>query len=467
MSAALERAPVSDLEAEAAVLSALLVAAARYADAVRELVDPASFYSLPNRHVFAAVVSLLDRGELVDLVSVRGELKAAKRLEQVGGAAYLIQISDAIPAMSLEHVIQHAERVQVLARQREMVRTLHLVAAEGYQPRTTEAARAYLEECEARVYAAAQLRRQRESASVFSEIIGGALDAIQEGAQTQGPVLPGISTGLPSLDRLSGGMGAGDLWVVAGRPGMGKTSLVETIALAVARGGGLACVFSLEMSRRELGIRALARTSGVGGTAIRTARLSRANWDAVTAAAGALAPLPIVVDEGEELTPSRLRSRCRRYASENPGAPLRLVVVDYLQLMAADERLGSRQEELEVISRSLKRLARSLECTVIACSQLNRPKTDAKDKRPQLTDLRGSGALEQDPDLIAFVHREDVYRVRQEDHDGSAEILVAKGRACGTGNAALRYEGVCTRFVDDAVEEQSGFGFDDDDDLPY
>jgi replicative DNA helicase len=319
------------------------------------------------------------------------------------------------------------------------------------RPETRGNVAAFLQRCEADVFTANVASSDRETSSSLHAVM-------QDAARDLDPSKPraarGVSTGLHELDELSLGMGPGELWYIAGRPGMGKTALALNIAAAVAASARHAAVFSLEMTRAELGERMISSHSGVRYKSLQKRELTQADWSTACSSLDTLARLPMHVDDDRHLTPSLLRSRVRRHASamraKDPTGRLALVVVDYVQLMAWDKPSGNRNDELERISRALKIMAGEFGVTVLALAQLNRGQKDRADKRPSLMDLRGSGALEQDADKVLFIHRDET----EGEERGDAELILAKGRNAGTGSVTVRWQPWCVRFTDSA---QSGF----------
>ena len=452
--------PPSDTLAEMLVLSSGLLRPHETVDACADLMSADDFFKDQHRWVWRALLALTSGPDAVDLVAVRAWLQQEKRLDQVGGSTYLSKLQDELP--SIGRVERSARTIHELAVVRKLIRAADLIGAEGRDPENWRNVPNFIERAESQILDAGQLRAARVTASSMWELMAEAtedLDRSQEGKE----VLPGTPTGLPSLDRLTGGLAPGDFWIVAGRPGMGKTALALFIALAVSAHVPVV-FFSLEMSRLQLRQRALASRSNIGVGRLRSRNLDGREWDKITDKIDELSKLKLVVDEVESLTPATLRSKVRRHQAHF-DEPIGLVVTDYLQLMGADpspDRRRTRNEELEEISRAHKLLARQFNCTVLAAAQLKRADPSKKDKRPQLDELRGSGALEQDADNVVFIHRDDGYRRNQDEHDGVCELLLPKGRACGTGECEVAYHAFCTQFVDNNTQpdlfEEAPFG---------
>jgi replicative DNA helicase len=437
--------------AEAAVLSAVTLDA-RALDEVRDILEPDDFFSGAHRTVYQAVIDLDLAGSKVDVVTVLHHLTTRGLAQQVGGAAFLAAITDATP--SVANVLEHARLVRRLSRLRRMGRVLSDLSVQAKLVETRADVPAFLEKCEADVFAVGTDSGERDTVSLLHDLVTSAVTEIEPSR----PSPPrGVSTGFFELDEFARFM-PGELWYVAARPGVGKTSLALGMAQAVAGTARHAAFFSMEMKRPEITERLLSMASGVAHEVIQARKLSVAQYEKVMSAAVDLGRHPIVVDDASTLTPARLRSRVRHHAamlrSRHPHARLALVVVDYVQLMADDSRDGSRNEQLERISRSLKILAGEFACTVIALSQLSRPPKTAQHQRPTLTDLRGSGALEQDADKVLLIHRDGADA--EGDEGGDAELRLAKSRNTRTGLARVTWQPWCARFVQ---REQAGFAW--------
>lgn len=442
----------ADPLAEAAVLSAAILSP-NARDELRDELGPDDFTLQPHRIVYRALLELDDANEAVDVITLRAHLDAAGELRAVGGAAFLAQLLDATP--TLAHTVKHARLVRRLADLRRMRHKLAELLKDANAGETLGNVPGFLERCEAEIFALAGHDAGRETSSTMREVMEVARDSLTD---TQAPAR-GASTGLGGFDDVTLGLRPGELWYVAARPGQGKTALAMGIAAAAAAEHSHAVVFSLEMDRQELGERLISARSGVGLSQLQQRKLSQDNWSRVTGALQELSHLPIVVDDASQLTPSRLRSRMRRHASrlrsEYQRGKLGLVVVDYVQLLGGEPswRGLSRADELERISRALKLLAKEYSVTVLALSQLNRGQMGRTDKRPTLSDLRGSGALEQDADKVVFIHRDEA----EGEERGEAELILAKGRNRATGSVSVRWQPWCVRFVDE--DPQAGFQY--------
>ncbi|WP_437753804.1 replicative DNA helicase [Sorangium sp. So ce1389] len=463
------RVPPHDLDAEAAVLSAILLHRDAL-DRVLEILKAEHFYSEANSRIYEGAQELAAAGTPIDIVSVASWLRDRERLAQVGGAAYLAQLADATPAVA--HVGAHARVVYEKWRVRQLIATCQRVAAEGYGD--VGVVQEFIDGAEQAVY---QLARtpQGTSTQPIAQVLKAAFEQITAAAE-RGDRITGISTGYEKLDAKTAGLHDGDLTIVAARPGMGKTSFVLNLAVNVASprtvsspgpddaGHGMerhdpgfgAAVFSLEMPREQLATRMVCSEGRVDVGKLRQGFLQPDDWRRLTEAASFLSTLPVWIDDTPAITLLELRAKVRRIQAEydrppsngSSGRRVGLVVIDYLQLMKGRDGVASREQEISEISRGLKQLAKELKVAVIALSQLNRAveTRTTKDKRPQLSDLRESGAIEQDADNIIFIYRDEYYNAETTNQKGIAELIVAKQRNGPTGKVLTRFTSSCTRF---------------------
>ena len=463
------RVPPHDLDAEAAVLAAVLLERDAL-DRVLELLKAEHFYSDANRRIYEAAVQLTTAGSPVDIQTVASWLRSREWLNQIGGPSYLAQIVDATP--SVANVTAYAKVVHEKWRVRQLIGTCQRIAAEGYGDVGT--VQEFIDGAEQSIY---HLARTAESTSVqpIAQVLKTVFEQITAAAE-RGDRITGISTGYERLDAKTAGLHDGDLTIVAARPGMGKTSFVLNIAVNVASprtvkaagpnedghgyehqepGFGV-CVFSLEMPREQLASRMVCCEGRVDLGKLRQGFLQPDDWRRLTESASYLSTLPIWVDDTPAINILELRAKVRRIQAEFnrqsvPGQPERkigLVIIDYLQLMRGRDGAQSREQEISEISRGLKQLAKELRVPVIALSQLNRAveTRNTKDKRPQLSDLRESGAIEQDADMIMFIYRDEYYNPQETDRKGIAEIIIAKQRNGPTGKVLVRFASSYTRF---------------------
>ncbi len=458
--------PPSDLDAEGAVLSAILLAPEAF-DRVQEILQPHHFYADANRRVYEAMVELQIDGRPLDIVAVSGYLRDKGRLQQLGGTPYLAQLSDATPAVA--HVEAHARVIREKWRLRQLIATCQRFATEGYGD--CGDTQFFIDQAEQAVF---DIARISENSSIvpLRDAVSGAFKILAD-AEARGGGITGIKSGFTMFDKQCSGLHSGDLYIVAARPGMGKTSLALNVALNVARpdrddGIGYGVLFcSLEMPREQLAARLLSSEARVDMQKIRSGRMQREDWNKMTDAAASMGKLPVWLDDTPALTLLDLRAKIRRLQAELargsadglPAKKLGLVVIDYLQLMQGRRGAGSREQEISELSRGLKGLAKEMKVPVVALSQLNRAveTRSAKDKRPQLSDLRESGAIEQDADTIIFVYRDEYY-FRDSEDKGVAELIIAKQRNGPTGKVMVKFTSEYTRFDNLAADD---YQFDD------
>ena len=438
--------PPHDLEAERAVLGGVLLDNASLAT-VESIVASGDFYHPSHAVIFDAVHALSERGEPVDIVTLSQELRAKERLNTVGGTQYLGELTDTIPTIA--HIEQHARIVADLAQVRRMIGAAHEIVGRGYGDRGT--ADAFLDFSAAKVFEIAQ-KRSKSSLVPLEQAIQEAFERIEKTLE-RGARITGTETGFRDLDTLTAGMHPGQLIIIAARPAMGKTSLVLNIAThAAASAAKPVLFFSLEMPRVELANRMMCGEARIDQSRLRSNMLTQDDMTALTAAASKLFSQPIYIDDSGDLTLLDLRAKARRMKTERD---LSLIVVDYLQLMKASrDGSESREREISEISRGLKSLAKELEVPIVALSQLNRAAETrpGKDRRPQLSDLRESGAIEQDADVVMFIYRDEVYN-RDTDDKGIAEVIIAKQRNGPTDTVRLRFVRELTRFENLAEDE--------------
>ena len=432
------RVPPHDLNAEKAVLGGVLLENDALND-VTELLKPEDFYKDSHGLIYQAMLDLFTDRAPVDTVTLRERLSTTGQLARVGGDEYLLMLTDTIPTVA--NIKAHAKIVSEKALVRQLINASYEIAAKAYGD--YGALEEFLDESERRVFnvGKGKLRNQSEH---INDVVMRAFEGITKAAEAKEHVT-GLPTGFRQLDWYTSGFHPGDLVITAGRPGMGKTAFALNIALNACRARQVpVVVFSLEMPNEQLAKRLLCAEAGVDGTKLRGGRLTREDWQPLTRAAGELSELPIWMDDTPGLTLMEMRAKCRRLHSEEP---LGLIVVDYLQLMRSGTKSESREQEISEISRSLKGLAKELGLPIMALSQLNRgvETRGTKDKRPQLSDLRESGAIEQDADTIMFIYRDEVYNPETPDK-GIAEIIIGKQRAGPTGTVRCAFKRQYTRF---------------------
>jgi len=432
-------------EAEISVLSAMLIDGDAVARAI-EMIGDSSFYRESNRRVFRAMVRLYSRGEVIDVVTLSDELKSAGEIDGAGGMAYLARLVDAVPtAANIEY---HCRILRDKAVLRQLIESATDIVREAYEAPAGEVDDT-LDRAEQRIFQIAQTT-QRQGFVWIKEILWPTFERIEELQSSPGSVT-GVASGFPDLDNMTAGFQKGDLVIVAGRPSMGKTALAMNFAQHAAIDKEVpVAVFSLEMSKEALVQRLLCSEGRVDAGRLRRGRLQDDEYARLATAAGHLNTAPIWIDDTPAITVLELRAKARRLASE---VDLGLIIVDYLQLMSGPSNVDNRQQEISAISRSIKAVAKELNVPVVALSQLSRAPEQRTDKRPVLADLRESGAIEQDADLVLFVYREEVYR-RPEDLvddagesiEGKTELIIGKQRNGPTGSLRLYFHKNYTLF---------------------
>jgi replicative DNA helicase len=430
------RLPPQNLEAEQSVLGAILLDNTAMAKAMEIIVDE-DFYRTAHRKVYQGMLVLADRGEVIDQITLTECLKGRSELEAVGGAAYLAELVQVVP--SAANVRYHCKIVREKALLRSLIHTSTEVITRGYDG--TTAVDELLDFAERSVFSIAQGKIDRSFTKV-DQIIKESLDVVDRLSKRKERVT-GVPTGYYDLDDLTAGLQASDLIVIAGRPSMGKTSLALGMAQhAALHAGSIVGIFSLEMSKPQLVLRMLSSEARVDSHALRTGKLQKEDWWRLAEAAGRLEQAPIFIDDSGALTVQQMRGKARRLKAERG---LDLLIVDYLQLMQGRSDAESRQQEISDISRSLKSLAKELNVPVIALSQLSRAVENRKPPIPMLADLRESGAIEQDADVVMFIYREEVYDQASE-RKGIADILVSKHRNGPIGKRELFFHDRFAKF---------------------
>lgn len=430
--------PPQNLDAEQSVLGSMLIdneAIGRVVEAMKE----DDFYREAHRKIFAGIVELWQRSEPADLVTITSLLKSKGTLEEVGGATYLASLVDRVPTAA--NVTSYARIVREKSVLRCLIDGATEIVERGYREQGN--VDEYVDSAEKIIFEVAQ-RRIRQGFIGVKDIVKDSFRAIEQLYERR-ELITGVTTGYREIDRMTCGLQRSDLIVVAGRPSMGKTAFALNIVENAAIEAGVVCgVFSLEMSKEQLVQRMLCSRAEVDASKLRGGFLAESDWPRLTRAAGLLAEAPIYIDDTPALNVLEMRAKARRLQLEHD---LGLIVVDYLQLMRGVGRIESREREISDISRSLKALAKELKVPIIALSQLNRGVEARQDKRPQLSDLRESGAIEQDADVIMFIYRDEMYN-RESADAGKAEIIIGKQRNGPTGKAMLAFRSSLTRFDD-------------------
>jgi len=432
--------PPQNIEAEQSVLGGILIENGAI-HKVMEVLTPDDFYREAHQKIYNSLLDLSERDEPADLITVTNELRKKDQIDSIGGASYVASLIDTIPTAA--NIGYYARIVKEKSILRKLIETATDIVTQGYEDR--EDVEGLLDEAERAIFQIAE-NRVRPSFYPIREIVKSSFKTLEKLYEKK-ELVTGIPSGFKDLDLMTAGFQPSDLIIVAGRPSMGKTALCLNIAqyAAIEKKVPVA-IFSLEMSKEQLVLRMLCSEARVEGTRIRTGFLSESDWPKLTLAAGNLSDAPIFIDDTAALTILELRAKARRLKGEHG---LGMLVVDYLQLMRGRTMIENRQQEISEISRSLKALAKELNLPVIAVSQLSRRSESREDKRPQMSDLRESGAIEQDADLILFIYRDEVYNRSEENPNrGKAEVIIGKQRNGPIGRIELAFLDKFTMFKD-------------------
>ncbi|WP_390615258.1 replicative DNA helicase [Siminovitchia fortis] len=433
-----DRTPPQNIEAEQAVIGAIFLDPAAIVLA-SEILLPEDFYRSAHQKIFEVMLHLNETGHAVDLVTVTEQLAASKLLEDVGGISYLSELSVSVPTAA--NVGYYARIVEEKALLRRLIRTATDIATEGYT--REDEVEALLDEAEKSIMEVAQ-RKNSGAFQNIKDILVRTYDNIELLHNRKGEVT-GIPTGFSELDRMTAGFQRNDLIIVAARPSVGKTAFALNIAQNVAtKTDENVAIFSLEMGAEQLVMRMLCSEGNIDAQNLRTGSLTDEDWRKLTMAMGSLSNSGIYIDDTPGIRVSEIRSKCRRLKQESG---LGMVLIDYLQLIQGSGRSKeNRQQEVSEISRSLKALARELEVPVIALSQLSRGVEQRQDKRPMMSDIRESGSIEQDADIVAFLYRDDYYD-KETENKNIIEIIIAKQRNGPTGTVQLAFVKEYNKFV--------------------
>ena len=442
------RIPPHNTEAERSVLGAILVQNEAYHRVVEVGLEARDFYRETHQKIFEVLSFLSNRGEPVDLVTLTSALRDRTWYDSIGGTAALTGLFE--DAFAVSNVSHYARIIRDKAILRRMIDVTGEIAGEAFDG--VEDVEVFLDDAERKVFSVSDVKLTKSFASMSSILVEN-MHSIEELSAKKENVT-GLATGFHELDRITSGLQGGQLIIIAGRPAMGKTSLVISAAQnAAITDKAVIALFSLEMSKEELGFKFLSGLSKIDSKRLKIGRLADRDWPKLAEAADKLSKSKIFIDDSGDLTVMDMRARCRRLQSVEKS--IDLIIVDYLQLMkgskAASRGDGSREREISEISRNLKALAKELKVPIIALSQLNRGLESRQDKRPMLSDLRESGAIEQDADIVAFVYRDEVYN-KESEHRGIAELIIAKHRAGETDTVRLAWLPEYTLFANLANE---------------
>ncbi len=432
------RLPPQNLEAEQCVLGSILLQQGALVK-ILELVTPADFYRDAHKIIFSAMVALFEKNEPQDIITVTNILKDKNQLEEIGGPAYLSNLTDIVPVAA--NIIYYAQIIRSKSILRRLILTCTEIASRCYEEQSE--IDSLVDDAEQTIF---EISRSKSSQDfqALNKIIPDTFKKIERLAEKK-ELITGVPSGYDDLDRITAGLQSSDLIILAGRPSMGKTALAMNIVQNAAIFHKIpVAVFSLEMSKEQLGMRMLCSVSRVDSQDLRTGFIRDPDWPKLARATGILSDAPIFIDDTPAISVLEMRAKSRRLKAEHD---IGLVVVDYLQLMRGRSSAERREQEISEISRSLKAMAKELDLPVIALSQLNRSLESRPNKRPQLSDLRESGAIEQDADVICFLYRDEIYN-KSEDNPkrGIAEIIIGKQRNGPTGTVELTFIDKYTTF---------------------
>jgi len=447
------RMPPHSNEAEQSVLGGLLIDNLAW-DRAGDLITDGDFYRYEHREIFIAISSLVSASKPADVITVFEQLQSVGKADACGGLSYLNALAQSVP--SAANLRRYAEIVRERAILRKLISASDEIATSAFNPQGRQVSQ-ILDEAESRIFKIGEEgSRNKQGFIGIDKLVVQLIDRVNELAENGAEEVTGVRTGFYDLDRMTAGLQKGDLIILAARPSMGKTAFALNIAESVAVQEGLpVLVFSMEMGAAQLALRMVGSLGRIDQSGLRTGRLRDDEWGRLTEAVDRLAKAQLFIDETPALNPAELRARARRMARQF-GGTLGLIVVDYLQLMSGSSSSDeNRATEIGEISRGLKALAKELQCPVIALSQLNRSVETRTDKRPMMSDLRESGAIEQDADVITFIYRDDYYN-KESKEPGIAEIIIGKQRNGPVGTVKLTFLKPLTRF--DNLAPGSGGG---------
>jgi replicative DNA helicase len=440
------------LPAEAAVLGSMIVDPRCIGDVV-EMLNRNAFYHTEHQHIFDAIIALYEknRGEGIDGMLVKDELQRRARLEEIGGSDYLQRVIETVPSSA--NVVYYSDIVKEKMLLRETISAATDILNNAYDETGNAAEK--LDDAERRIFAVTD-KRITSAAVSLKDLVTKAYELIE---RREGTHVTGLASGYYELDDITCGLQNGEMIIVAGRPSMGKTALALNFAehIGIVEKMPLA-IFSLEMGKQQLAERFLCSYSGVDAQLVRKGMLGTEHYQKLVEACGVISEAPVFIDDTSALTPLEIRAKARRLKRMHD---IRCIIVDYMQLMHLGGNVESRQQEISTISRYLKSLARELEIPVVVLSQLNRAPEGREDHRPRMSDLRESGSIEQDADVVMLLHREDYYHRGEEgyEEDNTAEVIIAKQRNGPTGTVKLAFREKCTRFENLAKVEQEASPF--------
>ncbi len=439
------RLPPQNLEAEQCVLGSILLQKGALVK-VLETLAPDDFYREAHKTIFTAMLALFEKNEPQDLITVTNILKDRNELDDVGGPAYLASLTDIVPVAA--NISFYGKIIRQKSILRKLIQTSTDLASRSYEEQ--DDIDGLVEEAEQAIFEISR-SKSGQSFQPLSKIIPNTFKSLEKRFERQ-ELITGVPTGYAKFDEMTAGLQSSDLIILAGRPSMGKTALAMNMAQQAAKTHKIpVAVFSLEMSEEQLAMRMLCSESRVNSQDLRTGFIKDKDWPKLTKAAGDLSESPIYIDDTPSISVLEMRAKARRLKSEHN---IGLVVVDYLQLMRGRSTAERREQEISEISRSLKAMAKELDLPVVALSQLNRSLENRPDKRPKLSDLRESGAIEQDADVICFIYRDEVYNTAEDNpRRGVAEVIIGKQRNGPTGSFELTFLKEYTTFENRSYRE--------------
>ncbi|MBF0253026.1 MAG: replicative DNA helicase [Candidatus Omnitrophica bacterium] len=445
----IEKLPPQSIEAEEAVLGSMLIDQSSISRAV-EIIEKDHFYKDINKIIFGSILKLYDENRAVDMVTLIEELKKKDSLEKIGGPAYITELADSIPtAANIEHYAKIVREKYVL---RTLITTATQIVTESYE--NAAEVDEVLDKAEKMIFEITSAKRTGREIVSMKEIVKESIAAIDKLYQNKENVT-GIATGIHDLDIMTAGLQKSDLIIMAGRPSMGKSALATSALEHAGVVNKIPCaLFSLEMSKEQLTQRMLCSIAHVNAHKVRTGFLSQSDWPKLVDAAQKLSEAPIYIDDTPGLSALEMRAKSRRLKAKYD---IQLIIIDYIQLMRSSTRSENRQQEITEISRSIKALARELNIPIIGISQLSRAAETREDHRPRLSDLRESGAIEQDADIVMLLFREEYYNATEE-NAGKAEVIIGKQRNGPVGTVQLAFIKEYTKFTNlSRLEEEEGF----------
>lgn len=446
------KTPPFSLEAERSVLGALMLDHRAW-DKIADRLNEDDFYHPGHRAIFQVMTRLISKSQPIDTLTVSEELRLINSIEKVGGEAYVFELAQKTP--SAANVVAYADIVRERSILRQLIETASDITENAYDTQG-KTPRDLLDKAEQRVFNIAEQHSRGSGPIEINKLLADTTDKIDTLCHNKGQIT-GVSTGFIDFDNMTSGLQAGDLVIVAGRPSMGKTTFAMNLCeYAALKQEKPVLIFSMEMPGDSLVMRMMSSLGRIDQHRLRTGNLTSDDWNSITSVVGMLSASKMYIDDTPALTPIEMRSRARRVARQYDG--LSLIMIDYLQLMQVGGKSENRTNEISEISRSLKALAKEMGCPVVALSQLNRSLEQRHDRRPIMSDLRESGAIEQDADVIAFIYRDQVYNEDSPDK-GIAEVIIGKQRNGPIGKVRLKFHGEYTRFENLASEEQAAGPF--------